>query len=210
MKIVHVKESSFDIYIGRAMPGFEQSKWANFHKITPTCSREEAVAKYKQDVLNSPDLLDSLEELRDLTVGCWCKDKTHPDRLCHGDALRELLEERPFNIGKKLAVVGSRDYEDYEYLKQVLDKHQPKAIISGGCPTGADFLADKYAKERGLSILIHYPDWKLGKSAGFKRNTKIVNSCEELVAFWIHRSPGTKDSIDKCRFQNKRVTIYCS
>lgn len=112
------------------------------------------------------------------------------------------------NTNKVLAVVGSRTFNDYSYLKEKLLLHKPKRIISGGAE-GADSLAQRFCKEFGLPILIFYPDWKTyNKSAGMIRNSLIVNECEELVAFPVNNSKGTADSIRKAREVEKIVYIY--
>lgn len=91
-KVVNMKDDSFDIYIGRG------SKWGcpyTIIKDRPTLakeivgSKEEALSKYKEYVLGSPELLDSLDELEGKTLGCFCK----PEK-CHGDILLELLTMR--------------------------------------------------------------------------------------------------------------------
>ena len=51
----------------------------------------------------------------------------------------------------KLAVIGSRDFDDYEFLKKILVYHPCTQIISGGA-RGADSLAKKYAKEFNIPI----------------------------------------------------------
>lgn len=91
-KVVHCKKEEFDVYIGRP------SKWGNpFTHIADrrtmaefiVSSREEAISKYREWILTQPDLLNDLHELKDKTLGCWCKPKS-----CHGDVLLELIEER--------------------------------------------------------------------------------------------------------------------
>lgn len=112
------------------------------------------------------------------------------------------------NTNKKLAVIGSRGFDDYPTLVKWLDIHKPSMIVSGGA-IGADSLANKYAQEKGLPILIFYPDWNgLGKRAGFARNAKIIETAEEVVAFWDLKSAGTKNSIDIAKRLGKPVYIY--
>lgn len=89
MKVVHCKKEKYDIYIGRP------SKWGNpySHKDDTLAefkvsTREEAIAKYREYILNSPELLLALPELRDKILGCWCKPAA-----CHGDVLIELCQE---------------------------------------------------------------------------------------------------------------------
>ena len=105
------------------------------------------------------------------------------------------------------AVVGTRTFNDYELLKETLDKYVIKKIISGGAK-GADKLAEKYAKDNNIDIVIFLPDWaKYGKRAGPLRNILIVNECDTLIAFWDGESLGTKSSIDIAKDNNKKLII---
>ena len=73
---------------------------------------------------------------------------------------------------------------------------------------GADTLGERYADENKITKMIFLPDWKKhGKSAGFLRNTDIVNEAEFVIAFWNGISKGTKDSIEKAEKLNKKILI---
>lgn len=87
-KVVHVSKAPYDVYIGRAMPGKNASKWGNPFKSGRDGDLAAVLERYRQHVLASPELMASLEELRGQTLGCWCKP-----RRCHGDILVELLGE---------------------------------------------------------------------------------------------------------------------
>lgn len=109
----------------------------------------------------------------------------------------------------KLAVIGSRTFNDYERLKKEIDTMigDIEIIITGGA-LGADALASRYARENGISEKLYLPNWQLfGKSAGMLRNTSIVDNCDYLMAFWDGKSKGTKDSIDKAEKQGKLLKI---
>jgi hypothetical protein len=100
MKVVHCKIEPYDIYIGRP------SIWGNpySHKEGTLAKYkvdtiEEAVAKYKEYILARQDLLDRLYELKDKTLGCWCKTKKNPNAPCHGDVLAELVNQKYNNKG---------------------------------------------------------------------------------------------------------------
>ena len=91
MKCVHFKREKFDVYIGRP------SIWGNpySHKEGTLAefkvsTRKEAIEKYRIYLLNNPDLLLKIEELRGKTLGCWCKPKS-----CHGDVIIEVLQSKP-------------------------------------------------------------------------------------------------------------------
>lgn len=87
--VVHCKKEKYDVYIGRP------SKWGNpySHKEGTLAkykvnTREEAIQKYREYILNNQDLLKDLHELKGKILGCWCKPLS-----CHGDVLAELVEK---------------------------------------------------------------------------------------------------------------------
>lgn len=110
----------------------------------------------------------------------------------------------------KLAVIGSRTFNDYELLKHHLNKInkvQPiTAIVSGGAK-GADKLSERYAKEYNIPTIIFYPDWNLGKHAGFLRNADIITEADKVIAFHDGVSKGTLNSISIAKKQNKKVRV---
>jgi len=91
-RVVNINKESYDVYIGRG------SKWGNpYTSITNrdtlakeiVASKEEALSKYREYVLNTSELISSLDELEGKVLGCFCK----PDS-CHGDILLELLTNK--------------------------------------------------------------------------------------------------------------------
>jgi hypothetical protein len=107
----------------------------------------------------------------------------------------------------KVAVIGSRSFNDYERLKDTLSKIDVSLLVSGGA-NGADKLGEQYANENNIPTKIFLPDWeKHGKAAGFLRNTDIINEADLVVAFWDQQSNGTRDSIQKAEKQGKKVMI---
>lgn len=121
----------------------------------------------------------------------------------------EALEQK-----MKIAVIGSRDFNDKERLFSVLDKNYNKIemIISGGAK-GADELGRLYAQERGFPCMIYYPRWhtidaQYDRGAGFKRNHQIIRDADVVVAFWDGESRGTKHSLDLAESLGKKVRIF--
>ena len=107
----------------------------------------------------------------------------------------------------KVAVIGSRTFNNYELLKATLEKYNISNVVSGGAK-GADKLSEEYAKEFNIPTTIFLPNWeKFGKSAGFKRNHDIIQNADMVIAFWDGISKGTKSSIDIAKKLNKEVVI---
>lgn len=122
---------------------------------------------------------------------------------------------------KKIGIVGSRDFNDYKFMRVTLDKiifgkatvfgkpvYNCSKIISGGA-IGADRFAAYYAKENNIELEEFLPDWeRYGKSAGFKRNRLIVDNSDIIIAFWDGKSKGTKNTLSIAKEQNKTTLIY--
>lgn len=99
----------------------------------------------------------------------------------------------------KVAIVGSRDYDNYSEFKSYVDafrKHiQVDMIISGGA-IGVDYMAYRYAVENGITFVCHPPKPEDGYPAKFfRRNLRIVNSSETVLAFPKGKSSGTRHTI---------------
>ena len=82
----------------------------------------------------------------------------------------------------KVAVVGSRQFQNYDFMRKVLSQHNITAIVSGGAG-GADALAEKYATENGIPIIRHHADWSNNRFAGTERNTNLIDACDIVIAF---------------------------
>lgn len=107
----------------------------------------------------------------------------------------------------KLAIVGSRTFNDYEMVKEALKDLAITEIVSGGAK-GADTLAEKYAAENSIPVKVFKPEWgKYGRGAGPKRNKQIVDYADKVIAFWDGESRGTKSSIDLATEQGKLLLV---
>ena len=108
----------------------------------------------------------------------------------------------------RVAVIGSRNFSNYKLLDAYLYEYfAPFKLISGGA-SGADSLAEEFARRRDLKKKIYKAKWqKYGKRAGFVRNEKIVKNCDVVVAFWDGESKGTKMTIDLARKIGLKVYV---
>ena len=109
---------------------------------------------------------------------------------------------------KRIAVIGSRDFNDYERLKAVVIPHLPARLISGGAK-GADALAERLATEQELPIDVIPADWeRYGRGAGPIRNKQIVESADLVIAFWDGKSRGTRSALAHAERAGVAIEVY--
>lgn len=88
--VVHVNKEHYDVLIDRTtIWGNPYSHKENTLAIYKVKTRKESIEKYREYILNNPELLAKLPELKGKVLGCWCKPLP-----CHGDVLIELLNQR--------------------------------------------------------------------------------------------------------------------
>ncbi len=106
----------------------------------------------------------------------------------------------------KIAIIGSRNIKNIN-MKTYIPSYVTE-IISGGAK-GVDFLAKDYAIANNIRYLEILPDYKrYKKGAPLIRNIEIIESADEVIAFWDGISKGTKFVINECEKRNKKVTVY--
>ena len=115
----------------------------------------------------------------------------------------------------KVIIAGTRDFNDYAFLKKNLDyflqginpNNEEIEIVSGNA-RGADKLGERYAKEHNLPVKLFRANWdKYGKRAGYLRNQEMANYSDMLIAFWDEKSKGTKHMIDIAKKQSLTVIV---
>lgn len=129
----------------------------------------------------------------------------------------------------RLAVVGSRDFQELWMVDDYLNQHHNdiESIVSGGA-RGVDRRAEGWGMRNSISVVSFRPHrlvqdrnhWCVQRhiltgvdsefttlptryrnfaGAAFVRNTFIVEFATDVVAFWDGHSIGTQDSIRKAR-----------
>lgn len=111
----------------------------------------------------------------------------------------------------KLAIVGSRDFNDYQLMSEFIlskfDLPDIDTIVSGGAK-GADALAERFAQEYKLALIVKDAEWeKYGRAAGPIRNKLIIEEVDAVVAFPSIQSKGTLNSIKFARKMCRKVEI---
>ena len=84
------------------------------------------------------------------------------------------------------------------------------SIITGGA-NGADKLAERLAKEKGIRCEVIKADWRThGRTAGPIRNhnmAKAAGTDGRLLAYWDGESPGTGNMVNTARRMGLYVEI---
>lgn len=116
-------------------------------------------------------------------------------------------------------------------LARALAQSDTLLVLHGGAPNGGDLFADEWVTEIKkdkllapyVEKLVFYPDWSAGKTAGFRRNARMVHSAEradECLAFVDscqlrqcktgrkHYSHGTAHTMALCKDAGIPVVMY--
>jgi hypothetical protein len=129
----------------------------------------------------------------------------------------------------RILITGSRDWEDWERIsfelgRAIGESGRPVAevvIVHGGCPTGADVIADQIARDYHYRTEAHPAQWdQFGKAAGPRRNGEMValgadiclafigpctsDSCRVAVAHGSHGAMGCADLAEKAGIRVRR------
>lgn len=107
----------------------------------------------------------------------------------------------------RLLVCGGRDYSDsdtafrfLDWLREAVeDLHRPISIVIHGAQTGADQLADDWARERGIPRDPFPAQWTLyGLSAGPRRNAQMLREGRPDMCVAFPGGDGTADMVARC------------
>lgn len=107
--------------------------------------------------------------------------------------------------GLNILVCGGRTYTDYGHVTEVLDRLEPGFIIHGAA-RGADRLAGRYARDRGIRCQAYPANWRPGGPrgpvnyrAGFDRNQQMLDEGQPGLVVAFPGGNGTADMIDRAR-----------
>ena len=128
----------------------------------------------------------------------------------------------------RIIVAGSREFNDYEFLKSKLDEivaDENNVEIVCGMSKGADLLGKQYGEERNFCVHEYLAEWnniedkhpgeiKSNKNgrywirAGIVRNETMAQNADMLVAFRVNKSSGTSNLIELAKkYKLKTIVI---
>ena len=112
----------------------------------------------------------------------------------------------------RVIVAGGRDVTTLPQFLEVMEMFfDPKndILVNGGCPTGVDAMALRYAVNRGATHQVFHADWEThGRAAGPIRNREMAQNADVLIAFWDGQSRGTKSMIAEALKFGLEVHVY--
>ncbi|MFI3167551.1 MAG: SLOG family protein [Bacillota bacterium] len=105
----------------------------------------------------------------------------------------------------KVAIIGSRNITNVDIGKYI--DVEITEIVSGGA-IGVDSIAKEYAEQKGIPFIEFKPEYnRYHKGAPIKRNEKIADYADIVIAFWDGKSKGTKHTVNYCEKTNVKCII---
>lgn len=101
----------------------------------------------------------------------------------------------------RLLVSGARIWDDSwrlnNFLDEMLESNPDLVIVHGGCPSGADAMAQSWAESLGVPTEVYPANWlKYGKPAGHIRNKEMVDTRPDYAVVFIKgESRGTNNCL---------------
>ncbi len=201
--VVNIRRQEYDVYIGRAQGNGHDGYFGNSFTVIRDGGREKAIAAYREYFLNrlkvDSEFAKRVQELKGKRLGCFCKPEN-----CHGYVIAEYLDQPPKpKKPMKVVVCGGRGWSDRKAIfKRLFDLPSDSIVVEGGCH-GADTMVREVALDLGLEVVTFWAAWKkYGKSAGHRRNIKMLNTGPGLVIAFhndLSQSKGTKHTVTEAR-----------
>jgi hypothetical protein len=112
----------------------------------------------------------------------------------------------------RVLVCGGRDYSaagDFKKWMDALHKLHPFTTVIHGAATGADSLADRWARRNDIEIKAFPALWKKhGKSAGPIRNAQMLDEGKPDYVLAFPGGPGTANMIKQAKQRGIPVIMY--
>jgi hypothetical protein len=112
----------------------------------------------------------------------------------------------------RVAIVGSRHFAAMDRVTEYVNGLPARASIVTGGASGVDATATKAARARGLAVNVLPMSFEEVRDSAVaeERRTKLVDSCDVLVAFWDGGSPGTRATVERAIDAGKEVHVFTS
>ncbi len=101
----------------------------------------------------------------------------------------------------RVLVCGGRDYNNYDKICEVLDKHKSNIYcIIHGAAKGADYLAQTWALVNFVLNIPYHAEWKkYGNKAGPIRNQRMIDEGHPNLVIAFPGGKGTADMVRRAK-----------
>ena len=109
----------------------------------------------------------------------------------------------------KIAIIGSRQFEDMELVAEALFQklhYTDVKVITGGA-IGIDKFVETHCSNNNIPCEIIRPINPANKLDYLFRNVEIITKADKIIAFWDGKSKGTKFVIDYAKARGKEIEI---
>lgn len=110
----------------------------------------------------------------------------------------------------RLGIIGSRRFPDLGRVAlYIASLPEGTAIVTGGA-SGVDATAARSARSRGLPLRTLGPSFEeaADEQMALRRNQRLIDSCDVLVAFWDGVSSGTRMTVERALDSGREVHVY--
>lgn len=115
----------------------------------------------------------------------------------------------------RILVTGSRDWTNETVIYKALRPYAGEedifvTLVTGACRTGADPIAELFARDFGWNIERYPADWaQYGRKAGPIRNADMVGlGADVCLAFILNNSRGSTGTVDLVRKAGIPVVLH--
>lgn len=98
----------------------------------------------------------------------------------------------------KLAIFGSRGLNDERVsllIHEAIEKYNPECIVTSGEPDGVCKLARDIAREKAISLHLHFLNFKYLRGAYEHRSIAVYNDCDHCLLIHDGQSQGTANEL---------------
>lgn len=110
----------------------------------------------------------------------------------------------------RVLICGSRDWTKEDSIRDLIERLPADAVVIHGAAKGADEIADRLARARGLRVEAYPADWRQhGKAAGPIRNQRMIDEGkpDAVEAFVLPSSRGTWDMVRRAKKAGVMVIV---
>lgn len=110
----------------------------------------------------------------------------------------------------RVIIAGSRSITSYATVCEAIKASgfDITKVVSG-CARGVDQNGEEWAFNHKIPVKLFHAFWnEEGKQAGPRRNQRMAEYAEALIAIWDGLSPGTRDMIERANKHGLKVFVY--